>query len=267
MPRSCCHFLTALLALLSCQAVYAQTPQTPTGILNVNGRVKTSTKPLPLKGRRFYLFTGGLDANRALIDKLKTTPFVTRDCYYCGVHASPEFMNWLHGGDGNCDSPYCRVITAEERDKVPEFKIAYQKGVAKQFAKKPILAQRWLLTSLDRTFLTGFYDSRKSFLSGILEGITPVQSAITDSGTSVAALFVNIPLRSPTASEKFVFSNLVPIEVGKKSFTWVCEVDIGSKKLVKTQVLEAPEASKIVKNCEVIVRDLPACDGESCAQK
>ena len=262
--RSLRHLLPALIFLLGCSPFYAQGPR-PLGALSINGRVKTTAKPLLLKGKRFYLFAGGLEANKPLIEKLRVANFVSRDCYYCRLHVSPDFMNWLRAGDGICDSPYCRMVTAEDKDKVPEFKAAYQKGAAKQFARKPVLAQKWILTSLDASLITGFYDSRKAYLKDVLTGLTPVQSAMTDAGTSVQALFVNVPLSG--ASQKFVFSNLVPVEVGKKSYIWVCEVDVKKDKLVKTPLFEAPEASKVVKNCEVIVHDLPACDAQSCEQK
>ena len=245
--------------------LYAQDGEHRSGAVSVNGRVKTSGKPLLLKGKRFYLFAGGLEANKPLLAKLRSTPFVSRDCYYCHLHASAEFMNWLRAGDGICDSPYCRMVTTEDTQKVPEFKAAYEKGAAKQFAKKPALAQKWILTSLDKGLITGFYDSRKTYLTQVLGGMTPVQSAMTDSGTSVQALFVNIPLTA--GSQKFVFSNLIPAEVGKRSYIWACEVDVKDGKLVKTPVFEAPDADKTVKNCEIIVRELPACGPESCEQK
>src|SRR3954462_14760730 len=119
--RSFRHLLPALFVLLSCPSFYAQGPRS-LGALSINGRVKTTAKPLLLKGKRFYLFAGGLEANKPLIEKLKVSNFVSRDCYYCRLHVSPEFMTWLRAGDGICDSPYCRMITAEDKDKVPEFK-------------------------------------------------------------------------------------------------------------------------------------------------
>jgi hypothetical protein len=265
MSRPLRYILPAFIVLLGCSVIYTQDAARSLGALSINGRVKTAAKPLLLKGKRFYLFAGGLEANKPLLDKLRAANFVSRDCYYCRLHVSPEFMAWLRSGDGNCDSPYCRIITAEDKDKVPEFKAAYQKGAAKQFAKKPILAQKWILTSLDKSLITGFYESRKSFLTDALAGLTPVQSAMTDSGTSVQALFVNVPLNGP--SQKFVFSNVVPFEVGKRSYVWACEVELKNNKLSKTQVFESPETSKVVKNCEIIVHDLPACDAQSCDQK
>jgi hypothetical protein len=99
----------------------------------------------------------------------------------------------------------------------------------------------------------------------ILNGLNPVQTAMTDRGPSVQALFVNIPLSG--AADKFMFSNLIPVEVGKRSYIWACEVDVKSNKLSKTPLFETPEESKMIKNCEVIVHDLPACDPGSCDQK
>ena len=265
MSRVFRQILPAILVLLGCSVFYAQDGEHRTGAVSVNGRVKTSGKPLLLKGKRFYLFAGGLDANKPLLERLRTASFISRDCYYCRLHVSTEFLKWLREGDGACDSPYCRMVTTEDTQKVPEFRVAYQKGAAKQFAKKPALAQKWILTGLDKSLITGFYESRKTFLTQALGEMKPVQSAMTDSGASVQALFVNIPLTG--ASQKFVFSNMVPVEVGTRSYIWACEVEVKDGKLVKTPVFEAPDASKVSKNCEIIVHDLPACGPESCEQK
>lgn len=258
--------LAAVVVLLAaCPIGWGKAKTSATGSLSVSGRARVGNKTVTLKKKRFYLFRGGLDANKSLIESLKAAQAPSRDCFYCQMHASAEFMEWLKRGDGGCDTPYCREISADDVSKVPEFRAAYDKG-SKQFQKKPELAQKWLVTNLDKGLLHGLYDERKKMIDSVLSGLQPVQTAMTDNGGSVIASFLNIPLSS-TDAEKFVFTNLVPVEIGEKSYVWACEVEVASSKPVKTPPLDAPETSKRVKKCEVIVRDLAVCAGEACQQK
>jgi hypothetical protein len=263
MTRVLILLIAAATLLAAGQAALAQEQGPAFGGLNILGRTRVANKNVLLKKKRFYLFRGGLEANKGLIERLKAAQPVSRDCFYCSIHASAEFMAWLKGGDANCEMPYCREITPEDVAKVPEFKAAYDKGV-KQFQKKPELAQKWVVTNLEKNLLHGLYDQRKTMVDGVLAGSTPVQSALTDNGGS--AMFLNVPLTSD-ANEKFVFANIVPVEIGEKSYVWICEADIGTGKPARTQPLDAPETSKRVKKCEVIVRELPACTGAECRQK
>lgn len=264
--RFCGQLLILLILFSGCQASIAQSTPSLKGSLVVNGRAKSATKTTILKRKRFYLFRGDREANKTLIDRLKATQVTSRDCFYCQLNASPEFMDWLKAGDSNCDSVYCREITEEDIQHVPEFQVAYQKGT-KSFGKKPELARKWLVTNLESGFRTGLYDSRKSMIDGLLNDLPadrrPVQTGMTDNSAAALANFSGIPMTA--AVEKFLFVNLVPIEIGEKSYVWVCEVDVGKDK--KTPILDAPDASKVVKRCEVIVRDLPACKAGMCEQK
>ena len=168
-------------------------------------------------------------------------------------------MNWLKAGD--CESVHCREITTEDIAKVPEFKAAYEKGL-KSFKKKPDLARRWLVTNLDEGFRTGIYIDRKKEIRDLRKGV--VQTALTDNSNTALAYFSGISLEGET--EKFVYTNLVPFELGDKSYVWVCEVDLG-REAKKTPILDMPDSTKVVKKCEVIVRDLPACNAGTCDQK
>ena len=255
-----------IIALLGCHPIFSQATAQPRGFLSINGRVRINNKPQPLKLKRFYLFAGGLAENKALIDRIKAADPVSRDCYYCSLKVSSQFMDWLNGGDGPCESPYCREITDEDAAKVPEFKAAVQKG-AVQFKKKPVIAKRWLVTSLDKALSSGFFDTQKKLLDSIMTGYRPVQTTVTDNSNGAAALFSNIPLDSDTEGKKFTYSNVLPIEVGQKSYVWICEVDITAKKTLKTPFLEIPDASKTVKNCDIVVRDVKTCTAGTCAQK
>ncbi len=252
--------LTILIFLLASITADAQS----TGVLEVNGRIKVDGKQERLKRKRFFLFRGGLAANKALVDRLRTADFVSRDCFYCNMKASPEFRAWLKAED--CESPFCREITAEDAAKVPEFKAAMAKG-STLFARKPDLARDWLTTNLAPELRDGFYLQRKSAIDRVLAGLKPLMSGMTDS-VSVKAIFIDIPIAPPSgkSTETFLISNIAPAEVGRKSFVWACEVEIGpDKKAIRS--LPIPESGKKADKCEVFVKDVPICDGQSCAAK
>lgn len=237
------------------------------GSVLLNGRPKIGGTQQRLKRKRFYLFVGGLAANKPLIDRLKAANAVSRDCFYCQMKASPEYIAWLKAED--CESPYCRAITPEDVAKVPEFKAAYQKGLGpRQFKGKTAVAQTWLTTNLAPELRDGFYRQRKSQLQGLLAGSGAIQTAMTDGGKSSDALFVDIPLKLETVDKKtetFLYSNLVPIEIGNKSYVWACEVEVGSAKRAPAS-LKVPENDKPVPKCEVIVKELPACGAGTCVK-
>lgn len=241
----------------------AQTPP-PTGVLEINGRVKIDGKQERLKRKRFYLFRGGLAANKALVDRIRAADFVSRDCFYCRMNVSAEFRAWLKAED--CESPFCRRITAGDAARVPEFKAAVEKG-NRQFARKPSLSLDWLTTNLDPGLRDGFYLERRKSIDAVLAGLKPIMSGMTDS-VSVKAVFIDIPVAPPSgkSTETFLISNIAPFEIAGKRYTWACEVEIGSdKKAVRT--LPVPEPGKRLDKCEVFVSDIPACDGKSCSVK
>lgn len=195
---------------------------------------------------------------------MKAATVTPRECFYCGLKTSPEFIAWLKVED--CESPYCRSITTDDAKKVPEFQAAYQKGL-KQYRGKPKIAQQWLTTNLAPTLRDGFYRQRKLSIDTILGGLKPLQSSMTDS-VSVRAIFIDIPLKpaSGKTTETFMITNVLPLEFNGKSYLWACEVEIGAAKKV-TLSLQVPDAGKTIKKCEVIVKDLPPCSGGSCAAK
>lgn len=263
MRRLCPQILFILLLLFCCRAVQAQTDKAATASLTVLGRAKTGATNIPLKKKRFYLFRGGREANRTLIDKLKAADVKIRGCFYCSLKTSTEFMDWLKQGD--CESVHCREITQEDIAKVPEFQTAYKKGL-NAFRDKPkfaaIFARKWLVTNLEPGLRSGFYDSRKAFINDLVKDRPPVQTTMTDSTVNPRGYFTNILLNGKV--EKFVFSNLVPIEIGEKSYLWICEAEMGKDKITPT--LDT-DSNKLAKKCEVIVRDLPTCKTGICDQK
>lgn len=251
-------FLVLLLAFGFCLTA-AQTTNPP-GSLEVSGRVKIGGKLEKLERKRFYLLRGGLQENKNLIEKLKTAELVSRDCFYSQLNASPQFICWLK--EKNCESPYCREIEKTDIETVPEFQTAFKKGL-KQFGNRPAIAQKWLTTNLAPPFREGFYLKQKTLLENLLSGVKPLQSAMTDSVT-VKAIFIDIPLNlNQKKDETFLVSNLLPLEVGDKSYIWACETEIGGDKLAKL-VLKVPEDGKAIKGCEVIVKDLPVCKTGNC---
>ncbi len=257
------QFFFVLVSLIAISSALAQ--DAPTGSLEVTGRIKIGKDTEKVTRKRFYLFRGGLAENKPLVDRLKSAKIVSRDCFYCNIKASREYIEWLKGG--NCESPFCRSITAADIAKVPEFQAAYQKGV-KQFKNKTDVATNWVTTNLSPELRDGFYKDRKAIVNGFLGDIKPVQSSMTDSVT-VKAIFIDIAVnpKPGKSTETFLVSNLLPIEIGTKSYVWACEVEIGTNKIAKLTPAEAPETSKLVKKCEVIVRDLPVCDAGTCGPK
>ncbi len=234
------------------------------GTLDVSGRVTIERKAEKLTRKRFYLFRGGLDSNKALVDKLKAANITSRDCFFCSQKTSTAFIAWLKAED--CESPYCRSISTEDTANIPEFQAAYQKTL-RQVRNRPAVAQKWLTINLAPNLRDGYYRQRKSMIETLLGGLKPVQTSMTDS-VSVRAAFIDIPLKNADgkATETFLVSNLIPFEVGTKSYLWACEVEIGNDKKIILP-LKVPETGKTIKNCEVIVKDLPVCTAGVCAPK
>src|ERR1043165_5563668 len=124
MPRTAPAIVLALAALVGAVAEQAQTQQTRTSLI-VKTKMSIGGKKIELSRKRFYLFRGGADVNKALIDRIKAALYTSRDCFYCAKKASPEYIAWLRADD--CESPYCRTITADDVTKVREFADAYKK--------------------------------------------------------------------------------------------------------------------------------------------
>ncbi len=230
---------------------------------------KDEPKDIPiLKRKRFYIFSGGLAANEGLVNKLKAAKVTSRECFYCNLHASKEYIEWLRSN--NCESPYCRRITTDDIAKVPEFQAAFQKGVntpTRNVKLPPRIAEQWVTTNLAPELRDGFYRQQKNLIGSLLAGVKPLQSTMTDSG-GFTATFVGIPLSSsdPKVTQLFTISNLVPFEFEGKSYVWICEVSVGSAKTAKLPFQKRPDVSKKIGSCEVIVRQLPACSGGVCSQ-
>jgi len=252
-----CLLLT-LAALAGAAAVGAQQPAKASLILKT--RMSLGGKQVKFSRKRFYLFRGGSDVNKALAERIKAAAYTSRDCFYCSQKASPEYMAWLQVAD--CESPYCREITADDTAKVPEFKAAYAKALT-LYKNKPDLARTWLTTSMPPELRDGYYLQRKKATDGILSGVKPLATVMTDA-TSQQATFIDIFLTPGKESEKFFVSNVLPFESGGKAYTWICEVDVKPSSNILT--LPPATASKSGSKCEVIAKDLPKCDSGGCKQ-
>ena len=207
--------------------------------------------------KRFYLFEGGLKENKTLVDRIKAAEITSRDCYYAGLNASPCFISWLQAE--NCESPFCRKVEKADVQGIKEFETSYNKGLT-LYNRRPDIALDWIVNNMPLQLVSGFYAKQKSLIDQILTGLKPIQSTMTTS-TGVEANFIDIPVGDKPA--KYLISNVIPTEVGNKSYVWACEVDITSKK-PNTQINLTATGPK---TCAVTVRDLKVCNTGACDKK
>jgi hypothetical protein len=229
------------------------------GSVKIIGQPQINEKKVILDRKRFYLMRGGLKENENLIKRLKSTEIISRDCFYANLKASPEFMCWLK--KYNCESPYCREITMEDVNEVPEFLSAYRKSL-RQYAGQSEIARLWLTTNLPFDLREGFYRQQKSMINSLVLDARPVQTIMTD-GVLGLAYFIDVPLNLENAggakkkTETFLISNLLPVEIGETSYVWACEVEIGDQKQATLNLKDA-------RRCVIVSRDLPVCKTQSC---
>ena len=87
---------------------HTQTPPAPRGVIRLKVRYKTGDVPKDLSRKRFFLIKGSLEENKGLIEKMKQTDLLSRECYYRSLGASETLIKWLK--DNDCESVYCREI-------------------------------------------------------------------------------------------------------------------------------------------------------------
>lgn len=242
---------------------YAVKAQLQSGTIEVNVKnVKVDGKPAKLSRKRFYMFPGGLKENAALLQRIKAAEISSRNCYYKALKASDQFMCWLQAE--NCESPFCRVvenryIDAADKQHVPEFLDAYKKGITLYRGKSGI-AREWLLTNMPDALVNGYYRQQQKILTTILGGVQAFQSAMTDTA-AIRTIFIDVPFASGSKPKaKYLFTNVVPIEIGNKSYVWSCEKDVEAGKSVILNL------AKTDKGCEVVERQLNVCDTAKCAE-
>src|SRR5713226_10270800 len=88
---------------------HAQSPApAPRGVIRLKVKYKSSTATKELPRKRFFLIKGNLEENKGLIEKIKQTATLSRECYYRSKGASAALIKWLNEND--CESVYCREI-------------------------------------------------------------------------------------------------------------------------------------------------------------
>jgi hypothetical protein len=237
---------------------HTQTPQTSRGVIRLKVKYKNGevTKELPRK--RFFLIKGTLEENKSLIERIKQTQLMPRECYYRRHGASLALIKWLNEND--CDSVYCREI--EEKyfsgvEAVPEFQAAYNQGL-REF-KTSELARRWLTVNLPADIRDGFYKQKQEVIDALVKQSedatkTKVMSVMTDrKGTAYL---------TDIEPGTYTVSNLVGSETGKTSILWACEKEVKAIDLaiaMRRPFTLSNEKDPKVK-CEIVERPLPGCE-------
>lgn len=249
--------LSAILLVLTCASSVRMSA--PAGAIVIKGKgVKSADKTRsPLARKRFYLFAGGLKENQTLVDRIKATEIVSRDCYYTQAKASACLIRWLQ--EENCESPFCRTVKQTDVAQVKEFQDAYNKGLI-AYNKRPDLALAWILNNLPSDIVTGFYLQEKSTIDKTLAGLKPLQSIMTTS-TAVEATFPGIEVGDKPG--KFTISNVLPVEIDNKSYVWACEVDVSANKTTALPLTVDPNK----KGCVLTIKDLKKCSTGTCELK
>lgn len=192
------QFVLAVVGITLMAPVIAGAQQA-TGALEVNVKnVKIDGKPARLSRKRFYVFAGGLKENSGLVERIKAAKITSRNCYYKGIQASDNYICWLQAE--NCESPFCRVVDARyldanDKQSVPEFMTAYNKGLT-LFKGKTDIARQWLLTNMPDNLVNGFYRQQQTVLGGVLGGLTPLRSSMTDTA-GFRSIFVDFLFPDP----------------------------------------------------------------------
>lgn len=254
-------FLAACLgAMAASVTVRAQKPEaTPSATLTIKTRMTLQSKDTKLLRKRFYLFKGDRAANKDLIAKVTATPYVSRQCYLAEQHACQQYIDWVAAA--NCETPYCREITDDDVKKIPEFRDA-AKAAGLKIKNKPDIARQWLTAFMPPTIRDGYFRQRRAAIASF-KAITNPLAAVMSDPTNGQATFIDIPA---AVGDKVIVSNLVPFEIGNKAYLWICELTI--KKAVDSFTLPASDVSttKSVSGCDIIVHDLPKCEGKQCTQ-
>lgn len=237
---------------------YSQSPQANRGVIRLKVRYKSEQGMKDLPRKRFFLIKGSLEQNKALIDNVKQTEVMSRDCYYRAKGASAAFIKWLK--DNDCESPYCRDVEDKYLsgpETVREFQAAFEQ--AGRETKDREVARRWLTNYLTPELRFGFYEQRQKAIQSLVaeaEATTksPVMSIMTDrKGT---AYLTNIEPGT------YTISNLIGSETEKTNIRWICEREVKATDLgiaMKRPFMLSNEKDPKAK-CEIVERPLPVCN-------
>ncbi len=238
---------------------HAQMPEQATrGVIRLKVRYKSGDAARDLPRKRFFLIKGSLEENKGVIENLKQTDLLSRECYYRSKGASEALIKWLK--DNDCESVYCRQIDEKYvtgNEAVPEFQAAYNQGL-RDF-KTPELARKWLAVNLSPELRAGFYNQKQGVINALVTQAerttkTKVMSVMTDrKGTAYL---------TDIEPGTYTISNLVGSETEKTSILWACEKEVKAVDLavaMKRPFTLSNEKDPKVK-CEIVERPLPVCN-------
>jgi hypothetical protein len=236
----------------------AVVPQAPArGVVRLRVRPKVEGKEKGFGRKRFFLITGSLEENRALVETITMAPVLSRECYYRQVGASASFIRWLKEND--CESVYCRELEPADTEgatAVPEFQAALAQG-RKEFGSVE-LARKWITVNLREELRSGFYKKQQEALRALLKQAEessksrPVSVMTDRNGT---AYFTDL------APGTYVISNIIAAEMGATSLLWNCEIKVKAGELgTERPFLLSNQKGGNVK-CVSIEKPLPSCDG------
>lgn len=256
--RNLVFISAALTCLLFSTQFLAQTPPATRGVIRLKVKFKSGDVTRELPRKRFFLIKGTLSDNQSLIEKIKQSDVMSRECYYRSLAASGALIKWLK--DNDCDSVYCREIAEKYlsgSEAVPEFQAAYNLGL-REF-KTAELARRWLTVNLPADIRDGFYKQKVQVIEALVKQSedvtkTKVMSVMTDrKGTAYL---------TDIEPGTYTISNLVSSETGKTSILWACEKEIKAVDLaiaMRRPVTLSNEKDPKLK-CEIVERPLPVCN-------
>lgn len=232
----------------------AQAPAAGAGsILWRSANIKGPNSSIALARKRLFLFKGGLADNDALVKALSAAEITSRDCFYTSLKASPCLIKWLE--EENCESPFCRKVTEEDVARVPEFKTAFDQGVA-LYKKRPDLALEWIFDLMPNNVLSGYPLKRRTMLADLSKRFPFIQQVSTSSNAE--GRFVGL------APGVYTVTNLLPIEINQGSYVWLAQVEIKDTSLNATLV---PNLSAKRDKWVFVRKDLKRCSTAECAAK
>jgi hypothetical protein len=208
----------------------APCPKLAPRVIQLTAVYKKGTEPLQqddhvtqLARKRFYLSSCPFN-----LDKIPTGARApTRRAYYSGIKASPQLVKWLE--DNNCDTIYCRELTAAEvacksgeAVCVPEFVSSYEEAMRK-LKNDAELARKWVTNYgplADAKLRVGFYEEKAKWLDAVVKEAErasslpagTIRTAMTDR-RGVAYFYDLCP-------GTYYISTLAPVEVEGEQILW-----------------------------------------------
>jgi hypothetical protein len=224
-----------IATVISIQLSSARSSQLPSrGVIRLRVRPKIKGTEKGLSRKRFFLIKGSIQDHQGLLESINRSLVPSRECYYQGISASKELIEWLKLND--CDSVYCREIEqkyVEGTEAVPEFRDAYQKGL-KEFGSRE-LARKWITNNLREEVRIGYYKLKQEALGSFIKQAeaaskAEVKSVMTD--LKGAAYFTEV---EPAT---YIITNILPSEIGSDHILWVCEYVMTPQKLDEERVVK-----------------------------